>query len=250
MTDYAYPKHCHDHWTVLIVDDGAIGYDLDDHPKHADVASVNLLPPHVTHDGHPIEQSFRKRVLYLDATWLPDELIGAAVDRSNLDDPQLYRSLGRVHRAIELDDHLAAESGIALATERIRSTLMMTTITPADDPVTAGRLRQYLDAHEFEAVTLADAAAALDRNATHLARSFVNAFAITPHAYLTGRRVDAARRLLLDGMPTADVAVSVGFHDQAHLTRHFRRHTSTTPARYARSGSPLRPSTGTRLRAW
>ena len=73
MTDYAYPKHCHDHWTVLIVDDGAIGYDLDDHPKHAGLASVNLLPPHVPHDGHPIEHAFRKRVLYLDATWLSDD---------------------------------------------------------------------------------------------------------------------------------------------------------------------------------
>ena len=142
----------------------------------------------------------------------------------------------QVHRAVESGDHLAAETGIAMATDRIRASLMVTTITSADDRATAGRLRHFLDAHEFEAVTLADAAAALDRNATHLARSFSNAFGITPHAYLTGRRIDAARRLLLDGMPTADVAVSVGFHDQAHLTRHFRRHTSTTPARYARSG--------------
>jgi AraC-like DNA-binding protein len=29
------------------------------------------------------------------------------------------------------------------------------------------------------------------------------------------------------------VAADVGFHDQAHLTRHFRHHVGTTPARYA-----------------
>ncbi|MEM9035365.1 MAG: helix-turn-helix domain-containing protein, partial [Actinomycetota bacterium] len=33
--------------------------------------------------------------------------------------------------------------------------------------------------------------------------------------------------------PVADVAVSAGFYDQAHLTRHFKRHVATTPARYA-----------------
>ena len=33
----------------------------------------------------------------------------------------------------------------------------------------------------------------------------------------------------------ADVAAAVGFHDQAHFTRHFKRHTATTPASYARS---------------
>jgi len=32
-------------------------------------------------------------------------------------------------------------------------------------------------------------------------------------AYLVGRRVEAARRLLLDGAPIAAVAAAVGFHD-------------------------------------
>jgi AraC-like DNA-binding protein len=41
--------------------------------------------------------------------------------------------------------------------------------------------------------------------------------------------------LLLEGEPIADVAVAVGFHDQAHLTRHFRRHVGTTPGRFVAS---------------
>jgi AraC-like DNA-binding protein len=49
-----------------------------------------------------------------------------------------------------------------------------------------------------------------------------------------GRRVERARQLLLAGHPAADVAVEVGFYDQAHLTRHFRKHTATTPGRFAR----------------
>jgi AraC-like DNA-binding protein len=58
---------------------------------------------------------------------------------------------------------------------------------------------------------------------------------ISPYAYVVGRRIDAARRLLLQGARPAEVATAVGFCDQAHFTRHFKRHTSTTPARYARS---------------
>jgi len=38
----------------------------------------------------------------------------------------------------------------------------------------------------------------------------------------------------------AQVAAGVGFHDQAHLTRHFRRHVGTTPARYAAAFRRLR----------
>lgn len=41
--------------------------------------------------------------------------------------------------------------------------------------------------------------------------------------------------LLPAGSRPAEVAVTVGFHDQAHLTRHFRRLLGVTPTAYARS---------------
>ena len=58
---------------------------------------------------------------------------------------------------------------------------------------------------------------------------------IPPHRYLTGRRLDRARRMLLAGRRPAEVAVEVGFHDQAHLTRHFKRMLGVTPGAYAAS---------------
>nr|WP_310206490.1 helix-turn-helix domain-containing protein [Paenarthrobacter nitroguajacolicus] len=45
--------------------------------------------------------------------------------------------------------------------------------------------------------------------------------------------MDRARRLLLDGRPAAEAAVEAGFHDQSHLTRHFRRVLGTTPGAFA-----------------
>src|SRR3984957_18717941 len=36
MVDYAYPAHCHQTWAVLILDDGAIRYDL--HPRRCELA--------------------------------------------------------------------------------------------------------------------------------------------------------------------------------------------------------------------
>jgi AraC-like DNA-binding protein len=236
MTAYAYPRHAHDHWTVLIVDAGGIGYGLDTRAAEVPTRSTSVLPPHVVHDGHPLRASFHKRVLALDATWLPDDLIGAAVDHSCLDDPALYRTLAAAHDALVRGDHLDAETRIATAAETIRTSLRPTTVVRGAEPRMAMRLRQFLDEHAFESLTLVDAARALDRNPTHLARSFAAAFGMTPHGYVTARRVDAARRLLLDGVRAAEVAAAVGFHDQAHLTRHFRRHTSSTPARFAHSG--------------
>jgi AraC-like DNA-binding protein len=84
-------------------------------------------------------------------------------------------------------------------------------------------------------VSLARAAAMLDRSVPHLVRSFTRRYGVSPYAYVVGRRIDAARRLLLEGARPAEVATAVGFYDQAHFTRHFKKHTSATPASYARS---------------
>lgn len=66
-TEYAYPMHVHEAWTLLIVDDGAVRYDLDRHEHGTPHDTVSLLPPHVPHNGSPVtEDGFRKRVLYLD----------------------------------------------------------------------------------------------------------------------------------------------------------------------------------------
>ena len=67
---------------------------------------------------------------------------------------------------------------------------------------------------------------------THLARGFTTAFGIAPHAYVVGRRLEAARDRILAGQPLADVATEVGFFDQAHLTHRFRRFLGVTPGRF------------------
>jgi AraC-like DNA-binding protein len=98
----------------------------------------------------------------------------------------------------------------------------------------ADRLRQLLDARLVERVTLAEAGRVLGASPTHLVRSFAAAYGVSPHAYVVGRRIDAARQLLLEGRPVATVAAETGFHDQPHLHRHFTRHVGTTPARFRR----------------
>jgi AraC-like DNA-binding protein len=99
----------------------------------------------------------------------------------------------------------------------------------------AGGLRDLLDERLFERTTLAQAGAGLGASPSHLVRSFTGTFGIAPHQYVTARRIDAARRRLLDGEPIALVAATVGFYDQAHFSRQFKRHVGTPPGRYARS---------------
>ena len=239
ITDYAYPAHCHETWTVLIVDAGAIRYDLDTRSCGASGDAIALLPPGVVHDGQPAigAPGFCKRNLYLDPSFLPERLIGAAVDRTNLYDPGLRAALASLHDVLLAgEDPLDGEARLALIGERITAHLVPQRSAPRRaEPPLARRLRELLDDHLPEACSLAHAAAMLGRSVPHLVRSFTATYGVSPHAYVIGRRIETARRLLLAGRPVAEAATDVGFCDQAHFTRHFRRHTSITPARYAAS---------------
>lgn len=254
FAEHAYPVHTHDTWALMILDDGCVDFGLDRH-RHgaAGLGTVVLLPPGVPHDGRTVgARGFRKRVLYLEADVLPEQLTGAAVDIPVHRDALLHHRIGQLHRAlgdvrpepgggagtgIGLGLAFEAESRLALVRERLLRHLRA---LPARDPgpppgPLAEALRELLDSRIATGISMDEAAGLLHAHPTHLIRAFTRRYGIAPHAYLTGRRIDRARRLLLAGRRPAEVAASVGFYDQSHLNRHFTRHLRTTPARFAAS---------------
>lgn len=239
FVDYAYPPHVHDTWTVFIVDDGWIRYDLETRHRGAGGERITILPPHVVHDGRAASGGgFRKRVLYLATDVLDERLTGRAVDQPDIHEPTLRRAVHALHRALgQPDDALEAEARLAIVGDRLRAHLGDHPADVEDRPPTrlAHDLRGLLDERLFETTTLAQAGWALGASPAHLVRCFTHTFGIAPHQYVVARRIDAARKRLLGGEPIAMVAAGVGFYDQAHFTRQFKRHVGIPPGRYALS---------------
>ncbi|MFC9229511.1 helix-turn-helix domain-containing protein [Streptomyces decoyicus] len=239
FTEHAYPSHTHDTWALMILNDGAVDFACDRH-RHGvtGAGTVVLLPPGVAHDGRTVTATgFRKRVLYLDATVLPEDLTGRAVDAPVFGDALLRHRIHQLHTSLgHAGDVFEAESRLAFIRERLHFHLdvLRPNRTPGREAHRlAAALRDLLDSRLATGLSLHEAAAVLHAHPTHLIRCFKQTYGLPPHAYLTGKRIGWARGLLLDGRRPAEVAATVGFHDQAHLNRHFTRHVGTTPARYA-----------------
>jgi AraC-like DNA-binding protein len=231
--DHAYPMHAHDTWTLLLVDDGAVRYDLDRHERGAFGELVTLLPPRVPHNGTAANaHGFRKRVLYLEPAQLPDRLVGASVDTPALIDPGLHQMISTVHRLLRAPgDEPAADDLLAVALERLRAHLSAHPIPPPH-PGAARLLRDLLESHIVTGLPLRTAADRLHFAPAHLVRSFRREFGMTPHQYVISRRVDLARRLIISGHDLPAVAVRSGFYDQPHLIRHFKRILGATPTHF------------------
>jgi AraC family transcriptional regulator len=80
-----------------------------------------------------------------------------------------------------------------------------------------------------------------------LYRTFRSRFGVTPHMYVTLKRVELAQVLMLTTNESlSQISLACGMTDQAHFTRIFRRLTGKTPGQWRTSTRRQRelPATG------
>jgi AraC-like DNA-binding protein len=91
------------------------------------------------------------------------------------------------------------------------------------------RAREFTEARLDRSVSLED----LERSTCHdrwqLSRDFRAVFGTSPYRYVILRRLDRARRMMLDGHAIAESAHDCGFSDQSHFGRLFKKAFGLTP---------------------
>ena len=179
---------------------------------------------------------FRKRVLYLGTDVLDECAIGRAVDEPDIDDPRLVADIDALHGALQEPETFAAES--LLAVVRLAAPASLGDVADAGHEPPARPSPRSPRPPGRAVLRAVDPC----RGGTH-----PPAVAGIPGAELHDRLLDRPAPLSARsshrgrssapprGGTPAQVAAGVGFHDQAHLTRHFKRYVGTTPARSAAS---------------
>lgn len=69
----------------------------------------------------------------------------------------------------------------------------------------------------------------------HMIRKFSSENGLTPHKFQLQCRVRKAQELLVSGMKVVDVATTLGFCDQSHLCRVFKKQVGISPEEYINS---------------
>ena len=97
------------------------------------------------------------------------------------------------------------------------------------------RVLDYFHAHLSSDVSLESVALLTGLSQSQFARAFRASMGVSPYRWFLNARVKHAQTLLLSGtLRLADIAVRLGFTDQSHFTKAFRRATATTPGEWRR----------------
>jgi AraC family transcriptional regulator len=144
----------------------------------------------------------------------------------------------RLRRGAAVGDLWASESLHALAAHvlfRYAAIARKDRLPGKLDPRRLRRVVEYIDQHLGEQLTLEALARAASLSAYHFAHSFRATTMVTPHRFVTARRMDRARDLLLrTTLATSTIAGVVGYTNLAHFRENFVRWFGATPARFRR----------------
>jgi AraC-like DNA-binding protein len=241
-----FAPHFHEGYCLGVIERGALGFRYMGENVVAPAGAVNLAVPGEVHTGHAADGvGWTYRMFYLDAGLMVSAASQMTGRRASLPfiragvlfDARLARRIHCLHGRMNdpRTPALEKETGLLAVVTRVirqygepRSAAMES----GREPVAVETARAYIHAHYDRDISVRDLAALTGLSPYHFIRVFSGQVGLTPHAYLVQVRVQQARQLLATGETPSQAALSAGFFDQSHLSRHFKRILGVTPGRY------------------
>jgi AraC-like DNA-binding protein len=248
--DICYARHAHETFSIGAITGGSSVYFNRAAKDIVGAGTVVVMNPGDAHACNPVgDEPWSYRMFYVDVKWLTElqHELGFSFNAgfraySTTSTRALFTSLIRLHDELsdEHASHLQRQgAAIGFFSE------MQQVLDPAPARLEEGggklvRAAEYISDNAACMLTLDDICAAANLSPAHLIRAFKRQFGMTPHAYLINRRIQLGRAQLRQGKAIADVAVDIGFADQAHFQRAFKQYVAATPGQY-QGRAPLVP---------
>jgi len=93
-------------------------------------------------------------------------------------------------------------------------------------------IKNFIDDNIDKNISLQEMAEKASLNQSYFSRSFKKKYGLSPHNYILNERVNRSKKLLEKGFDIAQIALELGFYDQAHFYRAFKNLFLITPNEY------------------
>jgi AraC-like DNA-binding protein len=256
FVSHVFDRHSHETFAIGATFGGVQSFKCRGERRDSMAGHFMLINPDEPHDGWAgTRVGFAYRMLYITVQGLSQLIDGDDVPLSRLSrgmfrEPVIHASPLAAQFAAATDDLLTPAHSLQAA-ERLGQVLQTLFKRyargrePDERPGASARIsrvRDLLESRYTEDVTIAAVAEAAGVSRVHATRQFVATYGMPPHTYLNQVRIRHAKRLLLAGASAAGVAVDVGFVDQSHFSRRFKRSVGVSPLAWVRSMAGQLPS--------
>ncbi|WP_413113115.1 AraC family ligand binding domain-containing protein [Thaumasiovibrio sp. DFM-14] len=243
FSDFAFKRHYHLDYHIGLVTRGQQHYFYRGERHYAGPGTIVLLPPDEIHDGQAAcQQGYQVKIFDIEPDWLHQlaevQSNQLAFQAHNVNDPMLFHQLNTLHESLHNQqfstlgkDCLSGEA-FALLLHRYAKARPREDFQLGHKRLT--QIREYLEAHLSEKITLEQLADLCQLSHTQLLRQFKKTTQMTPYAYLARLRLERAMQLIRHGERSTDVAHKIGFYDQAHFVKAFKQTFGITPSQLQR----------------
>jgi len=249
FTTHEYPTHIHEALLIAVTEAGGSEIKAGGVPDEAHSEALLVVNPTEPHSSRMLRSHrWLYRSFYLEQAALNELMQGLGIhqvptfSRNIFHDRDLINDFLHLHHVLDdadTDQLRQRELLVGIFGRlvlRYGSTGRRVALAPRDQQVLKSVIGLMRDRYE-ECLTLHDLASAAGLTQFQLIGLFRRGVGMTPHAYLTQIRLEAARKQLTRQVPIALVAASSGFYDQAALTRHFKRCFGITPLQFTRAAA-------------
>lgn len=234
---HGYDPHRHDTYSIGRTLAGVQSFHYRGSLRHGLPGNTLVLHPDEVHDGMAgTDAGFRYRMAYIDPSLIQNVLGGEPlpfIPAGLSHDLRLYRAsevfVQAMDHSLEALEEQDALYDLAIA---LRAVAGKPRGRKRLDYRSAQRARVFIMEHLHVGITLEMLEHATGRERWSLSRDFRTLYGTSPYRFVTLRRLDCFRRLILDGLTLVDAALAAGFHDQSHMTRHFTRCFGVPPSRW------------------
>lgn len=242
-----FSRHVHEGYCIGVIESGAQRFYRSGENHIAAQDSIIFVNADQVHDGHTATvEGWSYRAMYplpemladvavelqgrrRDATWFTDSVVSDPYMASRL--RQLFSLLQHSDNSLQRETlYLSTMSELLCRHGKKHNSLLEL----GNESLAVGRVRDYLDSHFSENISMKQLADLVNLSPFYLARLFQKAVGLPPHAYQVQRRIQKAKELIRHGVKLSEVAFDCGFTDQSHLSRHFKKSLGLAPGAYQR----------------
>lgn len=220
ISKHTYPWHFHDCYTIITVQLGSIMYEFQDKNIKLDATEALIIEPKKIH-RNTISQSTFYKAIFLPIAYFEHEGQNKLLTQKIIQ-PKVVNKIVDLFNKIELNSSKIVLKEIAL---NLRELIVQPKIEMAEILHSGINNMPKIDYN----LTITELAEKAHLSKFHFQRIFKNQFGLTIGQLKQQEKTQLAKTLLENGKLPTDVAYEVGFFDQSHFIKYFKKMWAITP---------------------